>query len=61
MVEDGDAGDNGTGGGFTKGIEKCRFEQAFGWIPEHCMIDQKSMHMGHYMTVHSGLMQACIH
>jgi hypothetical protein len=50
MVEDCDAGDNGVGGGFTKGIGRYRFELAFGWIPRYCMIDQIPMHMGDYMA-----------
>jgi len=55
MAEDSDAGYNGIGGGFTKGIRRCRFDLAFGRIPGHCMIEPK---VNAYGRLNGGLIQA---
>lgn len=56
MVEDSNAGNNGIGGGFTKGIKRGRFELAFG-MDTRALYDRAEVSA--YGRIYGGLVQAC--
>jgi hypothetical protein len=56
MVEDSDAGNNGVGGGFTKGIGRSRFDLAFG-MDTRALYDRAKVNA--YGRIYGGLVQAC--